>query len=196
MDAAATVFARRGFRAASVDEVAAEAGLSKGAVYWNFRSKDDLFFALLEDRFDRPMEEIFAAAEAAPVDVPSATRAAEQFMDLLDREGDVILLLNEFWAYAVRDPELRARYADHQSRMRAAVARLIEQRSRQLGFPLRVPAEDLATAAIALANGIAVERLAAPEDVGEHVFPTALSLMFEGLGPTAHEATGEEGDGK
>src|SRR5438270_12217953 len=50
IDAAAVVFARRGFHAASIDEVAEEAEFSKGAVYSNFDSKDELFLAVLEDR--------------------------------------------------------------------------------------------------------------------------------------------------
>ncbi len=49
--AAVRVFARKGFQRASLDEIAAEAGLTKGAIYWHFRSKNDLFFALLESRF-------------------------------------------------------------------------------------------------------------------------------------------------
>lgn len=48
---AARVFARKGFQRASLDEVAADAGLTKGAIYWHFKSKNDLLFALLDARF-------------------------------------------------------------------------------------------------------------------------------------------------
>src|SRR5437764_1063026 len=50
LEAAARVFARKGYRAASVDDVAAEAGFTKGAFYSNFDSKEDVFAALVEDR--------------------------------------------------------------------------------------------------------------------------------------------------
>src|SRR5471032_739723 len=53
LDAAAIVFARDGFHGATLDDVAATAGFTKGAVYSNFKSKDDLFLALLDDRIDR-----------------------------------------------------------------------------------------------------------------------------------------------
>ena len=53
MDAAATVFARDGFHAASLDDVAALAGFTKGAVYSNFKSKDDLFLAVFDHRLNR-----------------------------------------------------------------------------------------------------------------------------------------------
>src|SRR5207237_5785448 len=55
IDAAAAVFARRGLVAASLDEVAEEAGLTKGAVYSNFDSKEDLFQAVIDDRLTEPM---------------------------------------------------------------------------------------------------------------------------------------------
>src|SRR5262249_53432660 len=53
LDAAAIVFARDGFHGATLDEVATAAGFSKGAVYSNFKSKEDLFLALFDERIDR-----------------------------------------------------------------------------------------------------------------------------------------------
>ena len=53
LDAAAVVFARDGFHGASLDDVAATAGFTKGAVYSNFKSKEDLFLAVFDDRFAR-----------------------------------------------------------------------------------------------------------------------------------------------
>ncbi|MCC2637542.1 MAG: transcriptional regulator [Moraxellaceae bacterium] len=47
---AARVFAHKGFQRASLDEVAADAGMTKGAIYWHFKSKNDLFFAMLDSR--------------------------------------------------------------------------------------------------------------------------------------------------
>src|SRR5439155_119983 len=62
--AAADVFAERGFRDASIDEVAERAGYSKGAVYWHFASKGDLFFALVEEHVDRPTREMIELLES------------------------------------------------------------------------------------------------------------------------------------
>jgi hypothetical protein len=68
LDAAGRVFARRSFHGASVDEIAEEAGFSKGAVYSNFASKEDLFLALLERRIDERIKEIARVVES---DAPS-----------------------------------------------------------------------------------------------------------------------------
>src|SRR5438309_8776053 len=66
LGAALRVFARRGYREAGVDEIAAEAGYSKGAVYWHFSGKEALLLTLLEERIDGPMRERVALLESAP----------------------------------------------------------------------------------------------------------------------------------
>src|ERR671939_99354 len=58
--AALRVFAERGYRDASVDEIAATAGYSKGAVYWHFSGKEELLQTLLEERLDAPMRQLVA----------------------------------------------------------------------------------------------------------------------------------------
>src|SRR5918996_3044348 len=73
LEAAAIVFARKGFHEATLDEVAATAGFSKGAVYSNFKSKDDLFLALLDDRIDRQFAVVSEVLET------SSHHKAEQF---------------------------------------------------------------------------------------------------------------------
>src|SRR5580693_6909517 len=75
LEAAMEVFARRGYRDASVDEIAERAGYSKGAIYFHFSGKDDLFFALLEDRIDQPMREAIKLLESAPAEDDMAAQA-------------------------------------------------------------------------------------------------------------------------
>src|SRR5260221_6361640 len=60
VEAAARVFAARGFAAASMEEIAAEAGFTRGAVYGNFADKAELFLTVLEDREERRVEEVRA----------------------------------------------------------------------------------------------------------------------------------------
>src|SRR5437016_12354998 len=63
LEAAKRVFARRGFHAASLEEIAREAGATTGAIYSNFAGKEELFLALFEDHVAsqiRKYREIFA----------------------------------------------------------------------------------------------------------------------------------------
>ena len=180
--AAGRVFAERGFRAASVDAVAGEAGVSKGAFYWHFKSKDDLLFALLEERIDRPLQEWMERLESAPPDRDMAPEASRWFVDLLQRERDTLLLEQEYWALAARDSRLRERYARRQARLRTALARALEARGRQLGAPqFSTPAEEVATAYLALANGLALERLIDPDAVPDHLLGETTALVYGGL---------------
>src|SRR5258708_22711125 len=64
--AALRVFALRGYREAGVDEIAEEAGYSKGALYWHFSSKEALLQALREERIDTPIRELVPLLQSAP----------------------------------------------------------------------------------------------------------------------------------
>lgn len=180
LDAAGRVFARRGFHAASVEEVAADAGYSTGALYSNFEGKEDLFLALLQREIERQAKGVSeAVAERRTLD-ERARGGAEYWIEFLDREPELVLLFMEFWAYAVRNPEVRSRFAARYAEVRAALARIIEDGARELGVELARPPEHLATAIDALADGFALQRLADPGSVPDELFADALAMLLEG----------------
>src|SRR5918999_5668404 len=86
VDAATKVVARRGFHAATVDEIANEAGFSVGALYSDFDGKDDLFLAVFDGHL-RWYEERLGAAEGA-----DASRAYRDWMDALAKEPEQLLI--------------------------------------------------------------------------------------------------------
>src|SRR5271168_2584331 len=73
--AAAQVFGERGFHGASLDEVAAVAGFTKGAVYSNFKNKEDLFLALFKANYDREMDALRTSLSSS--EVPPEARISE-----------------------------------------------------------------------------------------------------------------------
>jgi len=88
MHSAARVFARRGLQQASIDEVAEEAGFTKGAFYANFKSKEELFLAMLDERFAKRIEDIedVIAGEGTPAE--KAKRAGDQFVRKLRADAE------------------------------------------------------------------------------------------------------------
>src|SRR6266704_4728198 len=76
LQAARNVFARHGYHGATIGEIADEAGLSNGAVYYNFANKEDLFLALL----DQWRTELIADVQTA-ADRPGGTGPAHSFQD-------------------------------------------------------------------------------------------------------------------
>src|SRR3954454_15097537 len=180
LEAAAQVFAEKGFQAASVEEIAARAGFSKGAVYWHFDRKDDLFFALLEERVDRRVREAGAQFEAAPAEQDMASQADVLLAWLVSQQRNLVLLQGEDCLLAARDPRLRARYTAPQAELPRAYARAIEARFEHKGDPPPAAPERIATALIAAMQGLALEKLVDPEAVPAHLPGELHALLYAG----------------
>jgi AcrR family transcriptional regulator len=178
---AARVFAERGYARASIDEIALDAGVTKGAVYWNFESKEELFFALLDQRLDAGARRLMGLTAGAPAEAESAPEVSAGLSEIIDGARDVVLLMHEHWSLAARDPRLGRAYAERQRALRQGIARALEARHATTGVPLTVPAERLATVILALANGLAMDRLVDSGAVPEDLFGEALSLVYDGL---------------
>jgi AcrR family transcriptional regulator len=178
LDAARTVFAGSGFHGASVEEIASAAGFSTGALYSNFDGKEDLFFALMEREIGEHAREISDAVRARSSIAEKATGGARRWMTMIEREPELLLLFMEFWAYGVRDPQMRPRVAVRLAKMRELLTSLIADGVREFDLELAIPAEQLAIAIDALADGIARQKLADPDAVPDELMGTVLSLLF------------------
>jgi AcrR family transcriptional regulator len=188
LTAALRVFARRGYRDAGVDEIAAEAGYSKGALYWHFSGKEELLLSLIDERIDAPMRDMVALLASAPPDQDMSVEATQTFAKQLGEERDVVLLEREYWTVAIRDPELRARYIQRQTELRDALAASLEARARHLGTPnLRTSAEDIARMVMTIIGGLAVDELIEPGSVNPQLLGEALALVYAGLVARAQE---------
>ena len=95
---------------ATVNDVIARAGLSKGTFYWHFKSKHDLLLAVLEEHFDRPVRELAELLKSAPAHEDMAPEASRRFLELVGPARETVVLEHEYRSLAVRDPRLRARY--------------------------------------------------------------------------------------
>jgi AcrR family transcriptional regulator len=180
LDAARSVFARGGFHGASVEEIASEAGFSTGALYSNFDGKEDLFLALMEREIAAHAREIaVAVGTRASVD-ERARGGARQWMTMIEREPELLLLFMEFWAYGVRDPRVRPKVAARFAQVRELLTRLIADGVREFDLELALPAEQLAVAIDALADGIARQKLADPGAVPDELMGKVLSILFAG----------------
>jgi AcrR family transcriptional regulator len=160
----------------------ARAGLSKGTFYWHFGGKDDVLFAVLEERIDRPLYELIDLLKTAPPERDMAPEAGRRLLELLERGRETILLEREYQLLAVREPRLRSRYLKRQAALREALAAGLDTRARQLGAPpFSTPTSDVATAYLALANSLAVERLIDPDAVPDNLLGETVALVYQGL---------------
>jgi AcrR family transcriptional regulator len=181
VDAAATVFAQRGYRRASVEEIASEAGYTIGALYSNFSGKDEVLLALLEREVGRIAERVVAAAQAEDDPVEKLRAAAREWMTFLDEEPELYALMIEFWTIWVRDEELRPRHAARLEAARSFIGSLIQEKADQMGIPMRLPADQIGAAVMALADGLALQHLADPKAIPRDLFPSLLPLLIRAL---------------
>jgi AcrR family transcriptional regulator len=177
VSAAATVFLREGFQGSSVRRIAAEAGMTTGAIYSSFEGKADLFLAVLEEKLDPRLEEMYEAARRAPRGKAGAA-VGERFSAYLKERRRWLILLIEFWAQAARDRRTRQAFDRRHRGLRAAVSATLGERAARLGIRLALPANELATVLIALTNGFAVERLADPQAVPSDLYGRAVDLLL------------------
>jgi AcrR family transcriptional regulator len=183
LEAAAIVFARKGFHESTLDEVAATAGFSKGAVYSNFKSKDDLFVELLDDRVNRQFAVVSEVLESGSHDkAEQFPRIREIFRSDMFWSEDFVALWMEFVLYARRNPEAQAKLAASIRRSRAQVQQLIEHEHAVVGRSPKYATRDLAEISLALFNGLGIVRLADPSAVTDQMLDTTLTFLYDAMG--------------
>jgi AcrR family transcriptional regulator len=180
VEAAAKVFSRRGYDKASLDEVAEEAGFTKGAVYSNFKGKEDLFLATIDAHFEKRLESVKRVMQEEPDEQGTAHAAGMDFMNQLNADPEYFSLFFEFWAYAQRNPAVKRKFLPRVQRFRSALAEVFEAKSED-GFELPMPAEHLAGMLIAMAAGVAMERELDPSSVPDDMYARMLQYFFRGM---------------
>ncbi len=191
LDAAAIVFARNGFHGSTLDEVAATAGFSKGAVYSNFKSKDDLFLELFHDRVDRQFAVVSEALDTGSHDQAEQFPRIRQILQSETSPWDdsFVTLWLEFILYARRNPDAQKKLAASAQRARTQVQALIEHEYEVRGVTPNYPAADLAEIGMALFNGLGIDRLVDPTAVTDQMLDTTLSFLFDAMGVDPQDAT-------
>jgi AcrR family transcriptional regulator len=182
LDAAREVFLRRGFGAASVEEISAEAGFSRGAFYSNFDSKEELFVELI----DQQVFEFYRRMAGDRIDReahPTLREIGDDLAAVLDdpRGEWAWPLLLELLAHAARDPEFRKLASRFWSGTRALAAEGVRRDSERSGREPPADPRTIATAMIALNIGLALQRLVDPDEVPLSVYPELYELLFEPL---------------
>ena len=99
-------------------------------------------------------------------------------MTMIEREPELLLLFMEFWAYGVRDADVRPKVAERFAQVRRLLTKLIEDGVREFDLQLALPAEQLAVAVDALADGIARQKLADPAAVPDDLMGRRAALLF------------------
>ncbi|WP_326566279.1 TetR family transcriptional regulator [Amycolatopsis rhabdoformis] len=177
LDAAFRVFGDQGIAATKLTEVAAAAGLTKGAVYSNFASKDDLVLALMEEHAAHRLEASLAGFASADTGTAGLADVASVLMHEMRTDAVWHRLLAEFFALAHHDPDRRTALRDRRRAVRSTIAAALDRLAAGFGFSLPMPSEEFAVILLALSNGLAVESSIDEEAVPDDLLGRVLTLI-------------------
>jgi AcrR family transcriptional regulator len=174
IDAAARLIAEKGYHNITLEHVASSAGMSRGAIYGNFKDRDELFMAVLESRW-KPI---------IPQFKPGAT-LREQMRILADaviaaapaRQSAALRAL-EFQIYALTHPKMQARLERYSAQgyrlAEQGVLRFIPEKS------LPIPAAQFVRVLNALTEGLLFERFQSPREITDEVIYSAFDALAGG----------------
>jgi AcrR family transcriptional regulator len=178
--AAEKIFARDGFEAARLEDIASLAGYTRGAFYANFQSKEDIFFALLERWVGQRISEVDALL--AHRETPAKLlRALREHYAQITQDRRLALLSLEFKLFAIRHPEAHARLRARQRRLRVSGGDLLRRIARVAGRTLPISSTAAATGFGALSSALSLEHFVDPTMVSEQETRHLLVVFFDAV---------------
>ncbi len=180
LDAAQKLIARKGLSAASVEDIAAAAGYTRGAFYSNFSSKGDLFIELLRRDHQRSHEELGALRS----DELSLDYIQERTRDLygrMYRDNECFMNWTEARMLAARDARFRTKLNALLAEKRDQIAEFIDYFYKRAGVEAPVPTAALATGFMALMEGMKLSMLSSPNDVPDDTAESVLTLFIDSI---------------
>lgn len=193
--AAEKIFARDGFEAAKLEEIAAEAGYTRGAFYANFDSKEDLFFALLEGEISSRINTVEQMTRNIRDPEAKLLALREFFLTICqDRRWSLIAL--EFKLFAVRHPEVKARLAAMNRRLVKPRIGVLRDIMEGTGRKLPVTPTAFAMSLSAVTNALSLEHMLDRSLMPEAALKQILENYFDSLLGSQHDITPRNGHGR
>lgn len=177
LEAAAVIIARKGLTGASVEDIAAQAGYTRGAFHSNFRSKADLFIELLK-RDHQDVQQGLQQILGAGLSREAMQRQLQMFYSQLYRGNISYVLWAEARLQALRDARFRARLSALLLEKRNMIAYFITQFGQVLQTAAPAPAGDLAFATMALIDGMRFYNACMPGELPEANVQAVLGAVF------------------
>ena len=181
LKAARRMFVRDGFEATRIEDIAAEAGHTRGAFYANFETKEDLFFALLEEQSQIHVEKLREGLLECAGE-QERLRALRDFYVSRSSDRDWALLILEFKLYALRHTRIRARLRETHRNIRKkikleAIGKLLPEKLR----PDPECADWRSLTLQAVLQGLVLEQAYDPEGISQQDVEHVLARMFDAV---------------
>ena len=186
VSAAEEVFARQGFEGASLEEIAATAGFSRGAIYSNFGGKEQLFLAVIQRFNEQSLAQFRGIVETSPDEgTPDLAAIAERWHAVKHRDAQQLALSLEFTLHLLRNSAARDSIAEQRQQIVEMVAGYIERGAASLGTTPRIPAATLARIVLATTDGLELAGHFEPNK--DDLYKPFLELFLSAFTPSGNE---------
>jgi AcrR family transcriptional regulator len=180
LDAAEKLIARKGLDAASVEDIAAAAGYSRGAFYSNFNSKHDLFIELLRRDHQQAMAGL-NALRSSEVSLDQLHSRARDLYGQMFRDNDCFMNWTEARMMAARDTRFRAKLEALMIEKRGQIAEFIQYFHTRVGAAPALPPEKMAMGFMSLAEGVQLFMMSSPAEMTSATAESLLTLFVDSI---------------
>jgi AcrR family transcriptional regulator len=190
LEAAHRIFARDGFEASRIEDIAGATGHTRGAFYGHFNSKEDLFFALFEQEAGDRLRDLRSTLERCS-DPADKLQALRKFYVARVSDRQWVMLALEFKLFALRHPKLRARLARTHRRIRESLK--LDTIGKLIPELMKDPKQSREVRRVALEavlNGLVLEHAYDPETISQAQATAVLGRMFDVLMAAKHSLNG------
>jgi AcrR family transcriptional regulator len=179
IEAAGRVYAERGFAGATLDDVAEEAGLTKGAVYGHFGSKGNLLVAVMQEHLAAEIADQVGLFDRDETTWKRPLAGSRRWMEELDESPEALRLLIEYWLATARDERLREGFVAGLDALRTVFAGFVGDSAADAGFERSPDSErNFANVMLGLSLGLGILRLADRDSVSPELLGTTLSVLI------------------
>jgi AcrR family transcriptional regulator len=181
LDAATKVFVRQGFQHARMDDIVEESGLSKGTLYWYFKSKEDIINAILRRLFAGALESLESLLEAEGTVSERLVQLTSDRVTGMKRMSSLVPIIFEFYAVAVHQQWVKQFIGEYFKHFRGLLEDLIQQGiDRGEFYP--VNAAETAISLASMYEGLTIHWLMEPETVQWDILSeNSIPILLNGL---------------
>jgi len=178
---ASSLFARSGYHATSMDDIVCECGLSKGAIYGHFKSKEDLFLALSDKQLESIINNMRAAFSPNDSAKEKLMKAAEIHFSQIRNPDDVWCVTLEYWIESSKVPSFEKRIQKRYDLAHKFLSEIIDEGKKKGEFRKGIDSDAISSLLLATVRGLAVHMRMGAEFDWEKIKGALLVVLFDGM---------------
>ncbi len=181
LESAIRCISRQGYHQTTMDDIASEAGLSKGALYWYFKSKDEILTAMCRQQCDEHLQILSHFADQKMSIKELALKTGDKILESLIDEPDQCKMSFEFWALTDENEQVRRSQYEVHKIWQETVSNLIKSGIKKGEIKPNVNVKELSIALLAIFDGIIIAYSIDKTLNVKKIWQTAMSAFFDGI---------------